>query len=176
MGSRTSMLTIAALTLGATLLLETAAQAAEPIQVGGKMTCKTIEQHGIPVEGDPGHVLVVQKVTCIGSSTGPSARFDGGQQTWVEADDLVKGSGMIHGYELAKYKDGSTGFTSYAGAQVTTMINGKPEWVAEGTWEQVHGTGSLANVQLRGTWTAKPISDAEFVMDWEGSLTEGGKE
>jgi hypothetical protein len=31
---------------------------------------------------------------------------------------------MIHGYELAKYKDGSTGITSYAGAQVTTMING----------------------------------------------------
>jgi hypothetical protein len=33
------------------------------------------------VEGDPGHVLVVQKVTCIGSASGQSVRFDGGQQT-----------------------------------------------------------------------------------------------
>jgi hypothetical protein len=119
--------------------------------------------------------FVVQKVSCSGSASGQSARFDGGRQTWVEADDLVKGSGMIHGYELANYKDGSTGFTSYAGAQVTTMIDGKPEWTALGTFEQVWGTGSLANVQLRGTWTAKPVSQSEYIMDWEGTLTEGGE-
>jgi hypothetical protein len=176
MRSRTSMLIITALTLGAALVLGTAARAAEPIHVGGRMTCKTPEQHAIPVEGDPGHVLVVQKVTCSGSASGQSARFDGGQQTWVEVDDLVNGSGMAHGYEFAKYKDGSTGVTSYAGAQVTTMINGKPEWAALGTWEQTSGTGSLANVQLRGTWTAKPISESEFIMDWEGTLTEGSKQ
>jgi len=176
MRSRTSMLIITALTLGAALVLGTAARAAEPIHVGGRMTCKTPEQHAIPVEGDPGHVLVVQKVTCSGSASGQSARFDGGQQTWVEVDDLVNGSGMAHGYEFAKYKDGSTGITSYAGAQVTTMINGKPEWAALGTWEQTSGTGSLANVQLRGTWTAKPISESEFIMDWEGTLTEGSKQ
>lgn len=176
MRSRTSMLIITALTLGAALILETAARAAEPIHVGGRMTCKTPEQHAISVEGDPGHVLVVQKVTCSGSASGQSARFDGGQQTWVEVDDLVNGSGMAHGYEFAKYKDGSTGVTSYAGAQVTTMINGKPEWAALGTWEQTSGTGSLANVQLRGTWTAKPISESEFIMDWEGTLTEGSKQ
>ena len=176
MRSRTSMLIITALTLGAALVLGTAARATEPIHVGGRMTCKTPEQHAIPVEGDPGHVLVVQKVTCSGSASGQSARFDGGQQTWVEVDDLVNGSGMAHGYEFAKYKDGSTGVTSYAGAQVTTMINGKPEWAALGTWEQTSGTGSLANVQLRGTWTAKPISESEFIMDWEGTLTEGSKQ
>jgi len=171
------MLTTTALTFGAALFPGTAAaRGAEPIPVAGKLTCKTTEQRAVPVEGDPDHVLVVQKVICTGSASGQSARFDGGQQTWVEADDLVKGSGMIHGYELAKYKDGSTGFTSYAEAQATTMISGKPEWVAQGTWEQMHGTGSLANVQLRGTWTAKPISQTEYVMDWEGTLTEGGKQ
>jgi hypothetical protein len=35
------------------------------------------------VEGDLAYVLVVQKVTCIGSASGQSATFDGGQQTWV---------------------------------------------------------------------------------------------
>jgi hypothetical protein len=176
MRTRSSILNIkVVLTLGFVFLLGTAARAAEPIQVSGRFTCKTPEQHAIPVEGDPGHVLVVQKITCSGSASGQSARFDGGQQTWVEADDLVKGSGMIHGYELAKYKDGSTGVTTYAGSQVSMMVNGKPDWVAQGTWEQMHGTGSMANVEMRGTWTAKPISEAEFVMDWEGTLTEGSK-
>jgi hypothetical protein len=174
MRSRMSFITAAALTLGP-VLVSGGASAAGPLQVGGRLTCTTPEQHAIPVEGDPGHVLVVQKVTCSGSASGQSARFDGGQQTWVEVDDLVKGSGMIHGYELAKYKDGSTGFTSYAGAQVTTMIDGKPEWTALGTFEQVRATGSLANVQLRGTWTAKPVSQTEYIMDWEGTLTEGGQ-
>ena len=28
---------------------------------------------------------------------------------------------------------------------------------------------------LRGTWTAKPISEIEYVMDWEGTLDEGSK-
>ena len=174
MQSRGRMLAIGALALAPAFVLGMPACAAEPIQVGGRMTCTTPEQHAIPVEGDPGHVLVVQKVSCIGSASGQSARFDGGQQTWVEADDLVKGSGLVHGYELAKYKDGSTGVTLYAGAQVTTIVNGKPEWTALGTWEQIRGTGSLANVQLRGTWTAKPVSEKEFVMDWEGALIDGG--
>ena len=172
----TCTITIAAMTLGAALVLGTEVRAGEPIQVGGKMTCKTPEQHSIPVEGDPGHVLVVQIETCVGSASGESARFDGGQQRWFEVDDLVKGSGMIHGYELAKYKDGSTGITSYAGAQVTTMINGKPDWTALGTFEQTSGTGSMANIQLRGTWTAKPTSETEFVMDWVGTMTEGSKQ
>ena len=133
---RGRMLTIGALALAPILALQKPACAADPIQVGGRMTCTTAEQHAIPVEGDPGHVLVVQKVTCIGSASGHSAAFDGGRQTWVEADDLVKGSGPIHGYELARYKDGSTGVTSYVGAQVITMVDGKPEWRALGTWER----------------------------------------
>jgi hypothetical protein len=175
MRSRISMITISAMTIGAAFLPGTAAPAGELIHVGGRMTCKTPEQHSVPVEGDPGHVLVVQIETCVGSASGDSARFDGGQQKWFEADDLVRGSGMIHGYEVAKYKDGSTGITSYAGAQVTAMIDGKPEWTALGTFEQMRGTGSMANVQLRGTWTARPISETEFVMDWVGTMADGSK-
>ncbi len=173
--SRRRLFAMSALAIGPALVFGMPAWAAEPIQVGGRMTCTTPEQHAIAVEGDPGHVLVVQRVTCSDSASGQSARFDGGQETWVEADDLVKGSGPIHGYEMAKYKDGSTGLTSYVGAQVTTMIDGKPEWTALGTWEQIRGTGSLANIQLRGTWTAKPISEKEYVMDWEGTLAEASK-
>ena len=172
---RTCTVTIAAMTLVAALVLGTEVWAGGTVQVVGKMTCKTPEQHSVPVEGDPGHVLVVQIETCVGSASGESARFDGAQQRWFEVDDLVKGSGMIHGYELAKYKDGSTGMTSYAGAQVTTMINGKPDWTALGTFEQTNGTGSMANIQVRGTWTAKPTSETEFVMDWVGTMTEGTK-
>ena len=78
---------------------------------------------------------------------------------------MVKGSGPIHGYELARYKDGSTGVTSYVGAQVTTMVDGKPEWTALGTWEQSCGTGSLMDVQLRDkpalrvlAWATSPRS------------------
>ena len=54
MQSRRRLLTMSALVLGATLVLGKRAWAAEPIQVGGRLTCTTPEQHAIPVEGDPG--------------------------------------------------------------------------------------------------------------------------
>jgi hypothetical protein len=70
MRARTCIVTLSAITFGAALFLGTATRASEPIQVGGKMTCKTPEQHSVPVEGDPGHVLVVQIETCVGSASG----------------------------------------------------------------------------------------------------------
>jgi hypothetical protein len=165
---------LAAVAFGGALLFGPSGWAAEPIEIGGRLTCKTPEMHSIPVAGDPNHVLVVLKETCIGSATGQSARFDGGEVTETEHDDFVKGSGTIRGYEQAKYKDGSTATDIYVGEQLlTAMVDGKPVWVAQGTWEQMHGTGSLANAQLRGTWTAKPISDSEYAIDWVGTLTEG---
>ena len=175
MRSRISAVTLSAITFGTALFLGSAAWAGESIQVGGRMTCKTPEQHSIAIEGDPGHVLVVQIETCVGSASGGSAMFDGGQQTWAEADDLVKGSGMIHGYETAKYKDGSTTLISYVGAQVTTIVDGKPQWTALGTFEQASGTGIMASIHLRGTWTAKPTSETEFAMDWVGEMTDVNK-
>ena len=78
MEPRRRIVTLTALALGPALVLGMPARATEPIQVGGRMTCTTPEQHAIPVEGDAGHVLVVQKVSCIGSASGQSARFDGG--------------------------------------------------------------------------------------------------
>jgi hypothetical protein len=59
---------------------------------------------------------------------------------------------------------------------VTTMINGKPEWTALGTFEQTNATGSMANIQVRGTWTAKPTSETEFVMNWVGTMTDASKQ
>jgi hypothetical protein len=73
MHSRACTVTLSAVAVGAALCLGTATRASEPIQVGGKMTCKTQEQHAVPVEGDQGHVLVVQIETCVGAASGNSA-------------------------------------------------------------------------------------------------------
>jgi hypothetical protein len=164
------------LALAGTLMLANAARAADPIQIAGRDTCKTTEQHAIPVEGDPDHVLIVEKGTCSVSATGQSSRFDGGQYSWVDTVDLVKGNGPVHGYLQEKYKDGSTEADSYAGQITTTMIEGKPKTTGQGTWEMTHGTGSLANVQQRGTWKVTPTSETEFVSDWRGTLTEDSKQ
>ena len=73
-------------------------------------------------------------------------------------------------------KEAQNAAHSYAGAQVATMIDGKPQWTALGTFEQMRGTGSMANVQIRGTWTAKPTSETEFVMGWVGTMIDGSKQ
>ena len=76
MRPRTCMLSVTALSLGTALVATLPARAAEPMQVSGKNTCKTAEQHALPIEGDPDHVLAATKGTCITSATGPSAMFD----------------------------------------------------------------------------------------------------
>lgn len=170
------MLPVTALTLGTVLVLAGPARAAEPMQVSGKNTCKVAEQHAIPVEGDPDHVLAATKGTCSISAAGPGAMFDGGQFTWVETGDYAKGTGSEQGYFLGKYKDGSTGFFTYAGTVVTAMVDGKPHTTFQGTYEMKSGTNQLANAQFKGTYNGEPISATESVSEWEGTLTEGSKQ
>jgi hypothetical protein len=155
-------------------MMATVARGAEPIPIAGQFTCKIIEEHKSKIEGDPAHELILLKTSCDGHASGQSAKFDGGQMTMVEIDDLIKGNGTIRGYDFIKYKDGSTQADIYIGEQITIVANGKPEWSALGTWEQTRGTGSQANAQFRGTWEAKSTSETEFGIDWEGSLLEGG--
>ena len=175
MRSHLRSLTTVALACGA-ITTATVVQGAEPIPIAGQFTCKIVEEHKSRLEGDPAHELTLLKTSCDGHASGQSARFDGGQQTSVEMDDLVKGNGTIRGYDLIKYKDGSTEADTYIGEQITTIANGKSEWIAIGTWEQTHGTGSMADAQFRGTWKAKSISETEYVFDWEGTLVEGGRQ
>jgi hypothetical protein len=175
MQSRIHLLGTAALAFGV-IITTTAAQGAEPTPIAGQFTCKIVEEHKSKVEGDPAHELILLKTSCDGHASGQSVRFDGGQMRMVEIDDLIKGNGTLRGYDYIKYKDGSTQADIYVGEQITTMANGRPEWTAIGTWDQTRGTESLANAQFRGTWKAKSTSETDFVIDWEGTLVEGGRQ
>ena len=141
------------------------------MQISGKDTCKTAEQHVIPVEGDADHVLIAEKGTCSTSATGQSAMFDGGQLTWAETGDFAKGVGTTHGYFLGKYKDGSTAFYSFGGQAQTTMVNGKPHVTFHNTFEELSGTGRLANGHLKGSGKGEVVAPNEAVVEWEGTLT-----
>jgi hypothetical protein len=176
MRSHARILSITAVTLGSALVFGGPGRAAEPMQISGKDTCKATEQHVIPVEGDPDHVLIAEKGTCSTSATGQSAMFDGGQLTWADTVDFAKGAGTIHGYYVGKYKDGSTAFYSYGGQAQTTMVDGKPHVTFHNTFEELSGTGGLANAHLKGSGKGEMISPNEAVVEWEGTLTEGSKQ
>ncbi|CCD89185.1 conserved exported protein of unknown function [Bradyrhizobium sp. ORS 285] len=173
MSSHIHFLSIPALVLIATLSASSA-HAADAAPVGGRFMCKTDEEHKNRVEGDPAHELILLRSKCDGRASGASARFDGGQVIMLELDDLVRGNGTLRGYDHIKYPDGSVQMDSYIGQQTTTVVNGKQEWTAVGTWEQTAGTRGLATSHLRGTWTAKSTSDTEYVIDWEGASAETG--
>src|SRR5690349_15680217 len=111
MRTLTCILSVSALGLGAAFVLAGPARAAEPVQIAGKNACKTVEQHAVPVEGDPDHIVFAEKVTCNTSATGQSSMFNEGQLVATEAGDLVKGNGPVHGYILGKYKEGNALFT-----------------------------------------------------------------
>ncbi|CCE01335.1 hypothetical protein [Bradyrhizobium sp. STM 3809] len=175
MSSRIRSLGIPALALLASMSASSA-QAADAAPVGGRFACRIAEEHKNRVEGDPAHELILLKSTCDGHASGASARFDGGRVIMLELDDLVRGNGTLRGYDHISYPDGSGQMDSYIGQQTTPLANGKQEWTAIGTWEQTAGTRALATSRLRGTWTAKSISDTEYVIDWEGTPVQSGPE
>ncbi len=161
-------------TLGVCAALTIAApgQAREPVQISGTNHCKAVEQHAMSVAGDPDHVLVMVKATCDVSATGQSQMSQGGQAAVEEVDDLVKGTGPLHGYYMLTLKDGSTSFQTYAGKATTTMVDGKPRTAAVLTFEQVNGTGQMANAQFQGSAQGTLVSPTEFVSEFRGLLTE----
>jgi hypothetical protein len=167
MRAHAHILSLTTVTLGSALVLAAPGRAADPIQIAGKDTCKTAEQHAIPVEGDPDHFLVVEKGTCSTSATGQSLRFDGAQTAWMETGDFIKGNGIVHGYLFEKLKDGSTNPGAYTGQITTTMVDGKPHTTWRGTWE---------NTIAKGSYKGEAVSPNEAVNEWEGTLSGGSKQ
>jgi hypothetical protein len=92
MQSRIRSFSTVALAFGA-IIVATVARGAGPIPIAGQFTCKIVEEHKSKVEGDPVHELIMLEASCDGHASGQSARFDGGQMTMVEADDLITGNG-----------------------------------------------------------------------------------
>lgn len=165
-------LLISALGLGAALTFAAPAQADEPMQFSGTNHCKAVDQHAIPVDGDPDHVIVAVKAICHLTATGNSQMLDGGQAAVEELDDLVKGTGPFHGYYMLTLKDGSTSFQTYAGKATTTMIDGKARTAMQLTFDQVNGTGRFAKAQNQGTAQGSVVSPTEVVNEFHGLLTE----
>jgi hypothetical protein len=157
-----------ALTFAGALALASSTWAEETTQVSGKSFCKTVEQHALPLEGDPDHVLIAEKFTCRVES--PSTVFNGGQQAGVDIADLVKGSGPVRGHIFNKFKGGS-GYTNITGFVSTEMREGNPHTTVTGVWEFTSGTVGAA----RGTYRIEPTSQTESVVEWQGTLAQANK-
>ncbi|HYA02679.1 MAG TPA: hypothetical protein VEI04_06160 [Syntrophobacteria bacterium] len=80
----------------------------------------------------------------------------------VTFHDRTKGSGPMEGYAITTYQYGS----------VYSRFDGKRDSktkVTNGTWKTYKGTGKLATVKGKGTFTVKAgATPDEFVLDMEG--------
>jgi hypothetical protein len=151
MKTRTHILFVITLGLGATLAISGATRAAEPVQISGTAIITGVEFHQIQIPNDPDHVVFVAK--SIGSVTVP------GLLTMMDSPTAVgevdHGVGHYKGILSAMAPDGTLSGVSEGQFKVV-MVDGKPTTPGEGHWEWTGGTGRYANVRGKGTYTVSP--------------------
>jgi hypothetical protein len=120
MAARNNILAIVALSTNAALMIGNNVDRRTDPRTG-KVTRKPIEQHPLQVEVD-GSCSDGDQGELHDQREGQSAGFDRGRVTQVETDDLVNGTGMIHGYDFDVYNDGSTKADRDAGPIIGTVV------------------------------------------------------
>jgi hypothetical protein len=133
-------------------------------------TGHTAKVNVIEVDDVPGHIIGV------GEFPGMWSCDDGSVATTSTKDmfDYIKGSGKIHGYNVATFEDGSTLCIRYQGT-ATPEANGKTSrW--EATCEFSKGTGRFEGIQGGGSFTGKrlastPGAGAQYYVDYDLTYT-----
>lgn len=151
MKTRTHMLFVTTLGLGAALAISGATRAAEPVEVSGTAIITGVEFHQIQIPNDPDHVVFVAK--SIGSITMP------GLLTMMDSPiafgEIDHGVGHYKGILSGTAPDGTLSGHNEGQFKVV-MVDGKPTTPGEGHWEWTSGTGRYANVRGHGTYTVRP--------------------
>jgi hypothetical protein len=94
--------------------------------------------------------------------------MDGGEVVNMAFSDLSKGNGPHQGY-LILCQAADTVFCRWQGEVTTTLTaEEKPVTTFQGAWYYIKGAGQYQNVQGRGTYNGKYVSQTEYVVDWEG--------
>jgi len=86
----------------------------------------------------------------------------------IEGDfDMIKGVGAYQAKMFRTFADGDT---------VTLQIDGenKPKGIGVGTYRCIEGTGAMAGVQCRGTYSSQRFKNKMSVVNWEGTITPPG--
>jgi len=145
--------------------------AQERTKIAGKMTLTQPVRQMLDIGDTPGHQLVMAEAKGMNLSTGEHKFMDSTQAVNMAFDDLAQGNGPQQGYARL-WQKADTVFIKWQGEVSTTLSAEKTAVTTfQGAWFYTKGTGQLHNIQGRGTYKGKFISQTDYVVDWEGEYS-----
>ena len=141
--------------------------AQETMKASGKITATYTNQDSISVGDIIGHVLSLSISEGKNVNTGEHAFMEGAQTVNMSYGDLIKGSGIHHGY-IKFTKNGDAIYAKWEG-KVTTVqtTEGAPATSFEGILAYTKGTGKFENIKGNGTYKGEFISKTEYLVEWQ---------
>ena len=145
----------------------TSTSAQEATKVSGKITATYTDLDSVVVGDIIGHVLSLLTSEGKNVNTGEHAFMDGAQIVNMSYSDLIKGSGVHHGY-VKFTKNGDAIYAKWEG-KVTTVqtTEGAPATSFEGILAYTKGTGKFENIKGSGTYKGEFISKTEYSAEWQ---------
>ncbi len=142
--------------------------AQQKIKVAGKMSLTQSGVNTIEIGDVEGHAISLGKAEGTNTNIGENKFMDGAQLVNMYFSDTIMGNGHHHGY-VKFIQAADTVFAKWEGKVTTTLSEDKtPITSYEGTFTFTKGTGQFKDIQGKGTYKGKFISEAEFVSEWEG--------
>lgn len=139
--------------------------------ISGKMTCAYSDRKAFESGYTEGHSISLAESEGINISAGANVFMDGAQVVNFSFADLVKGNGPHQGYVKLLKKD-DVAISKWQGEITTTMsVEGTPLTTFDGTFSYVKGLGKFNNIQGKGTFRGKFISQNIYTVEWEGEYS-----
>jgi hypothetical protein len=138
-------------------------------KISGSIQCaKPDPQHALPVEGMPGHSLVVDKSKCTWTKPMEIAGLQTKDAVLTATADVSATVIIDHGYSMTTMTNGDTLIGIFSDT-VHPKKDGSVEGV-KATWTFVSGSGKLKGIKGKGTYQCKATGDVNS-CDIEGEYT-----
>lgn len=146
----------------------TPSSAQEKIKIAGKMTLTQPGGQATEIGDMPGHQLIFGQERGMNLSTGEHKFLDSAEAVNMNFSDLTQGRGPQQGY-LRISSGADTVFIKWQGEVTSTLSPEKTPIISyQGVWFYTRGTGQFHNIQGKGTYKGKFISETEHLVEWEG--------
>jgi hypothetical protein len=144
------------------------------ITVGGTYSASYARQFGAEIGDVQGHTLSIGQARGTNRSTGETGYMDGAQLRMIQTEDLIRGTGTAEGY--SSLVSGADTARLKSAGRVTTIASAEKGLLItfEGTWTVVKATGRYQGRTGSGTYRGRFISPIEYVVEWQGTLSEPG--
>lgn len=153
----------------AVLLAAFASSALAQTPVSGTSKCpKSDVTQTVEVGDQPGHVLILEKGSCVWSAPVEMAGLKSTAFSGADTVDVTGAKGLSRGYSVMTMENGDKAFVHW---QATGTMAKEGTVTGDGIWSYAGGTGKLKGLKGKGTFKFSTAPDGTSESQIEGTYS-----